>query len=214
MIMIDFVYRLFASGGWVILPIFMVGSTGFYLLVNICVRLEGDLFRRHQMKNMEALKHFFRIGDIDRAKKLLNRTSGPQSVALAMLIEYRHLPILTLRKHLQEKLSIYSAQLDRGIHFVMVLAVSAPLFGLLGTVSGMIHTFELLTAHGNSNPTLLAGGISEALIATQSGLVIAFPLVLISHWLEDRINWIRKQMELGITELLNEWPTRINEETL
>ncbi|GBU25628.1 hypothetical protein R83H12_02282 [Fibrobacteria bacterium R8-3-H12] len=67
-----------------------------------------------------------------------------------------------------------------------IMAKVAPLLGLLGTVTGMVQTFKVITIYGNQNPVLMADGISEALITTQSGLVIAFPLLLLNHRLAEK----------------------------
>ena len=69
---------------------------------------------------------------------------------------------------------------------IMVIAAVAPLLGLLGTVTGMISTFEIITEHGTGDPKLLSGGISEALITTQLGLVVAIPMVLIGNLLNGQ----------------------------
>jgi len=60
---------------------------------------------------------------------------------------------------------------------IAALAAVAPLLGLLGTVMGMVHTFETIQRFGFGNPALLADGISEALLTTQAGLLVAFPLL-------------------------------------
>jgi biopolymer transport protein ExbB len=84
------------------------------------------------------------------------------------------------------------------------MAGAAPLLGLLGTVSGLIHTFQVMTEYGNSNAALLANGISEALIATQSGLALAIVLILLGQRLEGRVHWLQNQVEYGISMLLNQ----------
>lgn len=67
-----------------------------------------------------------------------------------------------------------------------VMAKAAPLWGLLGTVTGMVRTFDVITLYGNQNPVLMADGISEALITTQSGLIIAFPLILLNNRMVEK----------------------------
>jgi Biopolymer transport proteins len=74
----------------------------------------------------------------------------------------------------------------KALHMSGIMAKVAPLLGLLGTVTGMVQTFKVITVYGNQNPILMADGISEALITTQSGLVIAFPLLLLNHRLAER----------------------------
>jgi len=74
----------------------------------------------------------------------------------------------------------------KAVHMAGIMAKVAPLFGLLGTVTGMVRTFKVITTYGNQNPVLMADGISEALITTQSGLIIAFPLLLINQKLAEK----------------------------
>ncbi|MCL2207565.1 MAG: MotA/TolQ/ExbB proton channel family protein [Fibromonadales bacterium] len=71
-------------------------------------------------------------------------------------------------------------------HMAGVMAKAAPLWGLLGTVTGMVRTFDVITLYGNQNPVLMADGISEALITTQSGLIIAFPLILLNNRMVEK----------------------------
>jgi hypothetical protein len=74
----------------------------------------------------------------------------------------------------------------KALHMSGIMAKVAPLLGLLGTVTGMVQTFKVITVYGNQNPMLMADGISEALITTQSGLIIAFPLLLLNHRLAEK----------------------------
>ena len=69
--------------------------------------------------------------------------------------------------------------LTKGLLFIKVISVVAPLMGLLGTVTGMIQTFQVITLYGAGDPKMMAGGISQALVTTVLGLVVAIPMVLI-----------------------------------
>jgi flagellar motor component MotA len=69
---------------------------------------------------------------------------------------------------------------------IAALAAVAPLLGLLGTVMGMVHTFETIEKFGFGNPVLLADGISEALLTTQAGLLVAFPLLLANTYIKRK----------------------------
>ena len=72
-----------------------------------------------------------------------------------------------------------TSKLESWIWLVKVVSVVAPLMGLLGTVTGMIKTFQAITLFGAGDPRMMAGGISEALVTTMQGLVTAIPMVLI-----------------------------------
>ncbi len=79
-----------------------------------------------------------------------------------------------------------SSYLNRRLRFLLVLATSAPLIGLLGTVAGMLRTFEGLSMQDSYKMDLVAGGISQALVTTQAGLLIAIPAIAIIHLLNRR----------------------------
>jgi biopolymer transport protein ExbB len=70
-------------------------------------------------------------------------------------------------------------RLTKGLLFIKVISVVAPLMGLLGTVTGMIKTFQVITLYGAGDPKMMAGGISQALMTTVLGLVVAIPMVLL-----------------------------------
>jgi biopolymer transport protein ExbB len=89
---------------------------------------------------------------------------------------------------LDEQLAEESSRLNRGLATVAVLAAVSPLLGLLGTVTGMIETFQSITLFGTGDPKLMSGGISQALVTTQLGLAVAIPLVLFHSLLVGRAN--------------------------
>ncbi|MDI3324532.1 MotA/TolQ/ExbB proton channel family protein [Pontibacterium granulatum] len=91
--------------------------------------------------------------------------------------------------------------IERGQSFVKLLAAVAPLLGLLGTVIGMIATFQSITLYGTSDPKLMAGGISQALITTVLGLVVAIPLLFCHSYLAARgrrMTQILQEKSLGL----------------
>ncbi|MCF8117968.1 MAG: MotA/TolQ/ExbB proton channel family protein, partial [Desulfarculaceae bacterium] len=86
-------------------------------------------------------------------------------------------------------------RLERFLTTLKVLAAVAPLLGLLGTVTGMINTFQVITVFGAGDPRLMAGGISEALITTQLGLAVAIPILVASALLGRRVSRLAGDME-------------------
>lgn len=100
-----------------------------------------------------------------------------------------------LEDSLQEAILRFLPRLERFIPTLGMLAAVAPLLGLLGTVSGMINTFQVITIFGTGDPKLMAGGISEALITTELGLTVAIPVMLIHHFFERRVEVIVGDME-------------------
>jgi biopolymer transport protein ExbB len=86
-------------------------------------------------------------------------------------------------------------RLERGLDIILVLATVAPLLGLLGTVSGMIGTFDSIAVHGTGNARAMAGGISEALITTQSGLFVSIPGLFMANFLRRRVEGFTLKLE-------------------
>ena len=103
----------------------------------------------------------------------------------------------TLELKLSERILKEVPVLTTRLTFIKIISVVAPLIGLLGTVTGMINTFQAITLFGTGDPKLMAGGISQALVTTVLGLVVAIPMVFISTILNTRsrgiINILQQQ---------------------
>ena len=96
-------------------------------------------------------------------------------------------------------------RLERFGALIMVSASIAPLLGLLGTVSGMIATFDVITEFGTGDPRLLSGGISEALITTRLGLIVAIPTLFLGTLLNGHSQRLASKTQIKTLELLNAW---------
>ena len=92
----------------------------------------------------------------------------------------------TLELKLSEAILREVPKLARNLTFIKIISVVAPLLGLLGTVTGMINTFQAITLFGTGDPKLMAGGISQALVTTVLGLVVAIPTLLLYTVLNSR----------------------------
>ena len=150
-----------------------------------------------------AVQRAVAVGD-DKAVGLRFREgAGEELRELRLALDKSEGSEQDLKGYLTERLLRTDRYLENGTYLISVMAITAPLLGLLGTVTGMVTTFRTITLYGNSNPVLMADGISEALITTQSGLLIAFPLTLLKQRPDDRIEHIRQQMELGFTFILH-----------
>jgi len=97
--------------------------------------------------------------------------------------------------------------LERRMGLLGAFGTAAPLLGLLGTVGGMISLFTVLTDVGTNDAKLLAGGIAEALVCTETGLVIAIPVLLLHGWLTEKLDVITSSLAFQSIALLNQiWP--------
>ena len=106
-------------------------------------------------------------------------TDNPLGRVLAAYESNREADTETVELKLSEAALKEMPSLTKGLLFIKVISVVAPLMGLLGTVTGMIKTFQVITLYGAGDPKMMAGGISQALMTTVLGLVVAIPMVLI-----------------------------------
>jgi biopolymer transport protein ExbB len=104
---------------------------------------------------------------------------NPLGRVLQVYDEHQDVDAETLELKLDEVILTESSRLERFLWAIKVVSVVAPLMGLLGTVTGMIRTFQAITLFGTGDPKLMAGGISEALVTTMLGLIVAIPLVFL-----------------------------------
>lgn len=106
-------------------------------------------------------------------------TDNPLGRVLAAYESNRGADTETIELKLSEAALREMPGLTKGLLFIKVISVVAPLMGLLGTVTGMIKTFQVITLYGAGDPKMMAGGISQALMTTVLGLVVAIPMVLL-----------------------------------
>ncbi len=207
-IFIESVRNTYEAGGVVMLPILLAGVIGFYYLYSSWFRIGSDFFRKDVGKSVEIMRRELTNGNgsdesIRKSISLLEKRRGLLSrelrYALKVALERRS----ELKDYAQVRMIKTVQYMEQGSHIVAVMAAAAPLLGLLGTVTGMVSTFDVITLYGNQNPVLMADGISEALISTQSGLLVAFPLTLLKQRLDERIELLKQQLELGATILEN-----------
>ena len=110
----------------------------------------------------------------------------------------------TLELKLAEAIMAERPSIERGIGVVRIISVVAPLAGLLGTVTGMIVTFQMITLYGTGDPKLMAGGISQALVTTVLGLLVAIPTTLLHSFTASSAKGIISVLEEQSTGILAE----------
>lgn len=121
----------------------------------------------------------------------------------------RRAPRESREDHAQEALLRETPAIQRFSTPILVIAAVAPLLGLLGTVTGMIATFEILTTFGTGDPRMLSSGISEALVTTQLGLIVAIPMLLAGNLLDRAGSNLLGRLETDAFATMNEVDGRI-----
>jgi len=143
------------------------------------------------------IKFFMLFAAGSKMKSQLKKKQPNQNNALGRIMSvYTENPdadIETMELKLDEAILRETGPLESGLSFIKVLYVIAPLMGLLGTVVGMIQTFQMITLMGTGDPSTMAGGISMALVTTVLGLVVAIPLTVLHSLLQSMA---RKQTQV------------------
>ncbi|MUK78087.1 flagellar motor protein MotA [Aliivibrio fischeri] len=122
-------------------------------------------------------------------------TDNPLGRILSVYDEEKHRNVESLELRLLEAIVDEQQGLEKGLSMLKLLAALAPMLGLLGTVTGMIETFQVITQFGNGDPKVMAGGISMALVTTVLGLVAAMPLLFAHNILSTQAENVRSILE-------------------
>ena len=148
-----------------------------------------------------SAERIFRLTSVSRsvsaqAKDVDNpKDNNPLGRVLTAYHSNKSADVETLELKLDDAILKELPALERGINFIKLLSSVAPLLGLLGTVTGMIVTFQAITLFGTGDPKLMAGGISQALVTTVLGLTAAIPLVLLHSVAQQRSRSIQQVLE-------------------
>ena len=129
------------------------------------------------------------------------KSTNPLGRVLKVRDEHPNADTEALELHLTEAILAEVPKLGRNLTIIKIISVVAPLMGLLGTVTGMINTFQAITLFGTGDPKLMAGGISTALVTTVLGLVVAIPTTLLYAMLNTRSNnivYILQEQAAGV----------------
>lgn len=173
-----------SKGGSVGVVILSLGAV--CLLIGIFKFFEVTGFRTASPEQVQAVLGKLEEGDSAGASALASDVSGSGGELLVIAVEHSGEKRGTMEEILFEKILSVRPKLERFLAFMSLTAAAAPLLGLLGTVTGMIKTFNLITIFGTGDAKSLSTGISEALVTTELGLVVAIP-ALILHGLLSRM---------------------------
>jgi len=193
------------KGGPVMVPI--LGLAALSLLVALYKWLALTLHRKPSPKRLRKLLETVAARKPRPAIMAQARSvQGPAGRMLVAGVEHMDEPRELIEEVMYERVLDAKLKLNRLLPFVAITAASAPLLGLLGTVTGIINTFELITAFGTGDAQTLSGGISEALVTTEFGLIVAIPSLLIHAFLSRKAKSITDAMEKAAMTFLNEIP--------
>jgi len=140
-------------------------------------------------------------------------TANPLGRVLQVYHQNRNIDLESLELRLGEAVLKETPKLNRFNTMLKVIAVVAPLLGLLGTVTGMIITFQAITLFGAGDPKMMAGGISQALVTTVLGLCVAIPTVLLHTIVSGRSKALVETLEEQATGMVAEYSEKVHKAT-
>jgi len=187
------VLELITAGGWVMLPILLCSIVA----LGIVGERLWSLRRERVLPNglLAEVWELYRRNRLDAAEIAAVRRSSPLGKVLAAgLINMNHSREV-MKESIVESGRQVVLELERFLNTLGTIASITPLLGLLGTVIGMIKVFNAITIQGVGDPAVLAGGISEALITTATGLVVAIPSLMFYRYFRGRVDGLVMSME-------------------
>jgi biopolymer transport protein ExbB len=196
-------FGLLVAGGPVMIPLGLSSIIGTGLIIDMLVfRLKQKNF--YDLELVKQVNQLVLEKQYDKAKEICN--SAPQVIFKAFLagIEKRNYRKTDIEAIVGEVLDRAIGNLTQQNMYINAVAVIAPMLGLLGTVTGMINAFNVIAFQaGLGKPELLAKGVSEALITTAAGLIIAIPVMTFYFYIRGRIRNIATQLSVLATDFID-----------
>jgi len=197
-------YEQLAQGGLVMIPLLGLGLASLVLAL-----VKWLQFARVRLASESDLQAVLKHIENDKPDLALHHARGIPGLAgelLATAVQHANEKKEYIEEILYEKMLGARTRLERGLPFLALTATTGPLLGLLGTVTGMIATFKLISSFGSGDPKMLAAGISEALMATATGMAVAIPALLLHAFLSRKAKSILGSMEQTAVGFVNGVP--------
>lgn len=192
------------KGGPVMVPILALGFIS--ILVGLLKWLQIARIRQAGVRDVQIILEHLRGGRKSNALEHAERLGGPAGNLLKRAVENANEDKELLEEMLYETMLDTRPRLEKWMPVIALTAATAPLLGLLGTVTGMINTFNLISVFGTGDPRMLSSGISEALITTEYGLIVAIPALLLHASITRKAKGVLGSMEQAAVSFINGAP--------
>ncbi|MEM7516878.1 MAG: MotA/TolQ/ExbB proton channel family protein, partial [Planctomycetota bacterium] len=189
------------KGGPIMYPLF--GMAALAALIAVFKWLSFLFVRKPSRKKVRALYAAIEENDEKLSQQRAAAIRGPVGRMLQAGAKNLSEPRELIEEVMYEQMLTSKMKLNGLLPFIAICAASAPLLGLLGTVTGIIDTFKLITVEGAGDPKALSGGISEALITTKFGLIVAIPCLLVHSFLSRKARGLVGKMESSGVGFIN-----------
>lgn len=192
--------ELVQAGGWLMVPILLCSAIAMGIIAERLWTLQTK--KVIPKKLMTGIWNLLNKDQLTQKHIAEIEQGSPLGKVLAAGLINRHLSRELVRESIEETGRFVAHELERFIITLGTISTIAPLLGLLGTVIGMIKVFTAITTVGVGDPAMLAGGISEALITTATGLSVAIPTVIFHRYLKRKIDELVVGMEQEAMKLV------------
>ena len=182
----------------------IVIMAGLALLVALWKWIVLLFVRKPSQRSIRKLLKAVASKDDVQLLAVADKLRGPAGRMLQLGVENRKFQPALVEEIMYEQVLVTKTRLNRWLPFIAICAASAPLLGLLGTVTGIIETFKMITVFGSGDVKSLSGGISAALITTEFGLVVAIPSLILHAWLSRKARGITDGMEQSAIAFMNQ----------
>jgi biopolymer transport protein ExbB len=193
--------ELFRQGGFVMYPMVVLS------VVTLAIGIERIVYLRRARLDaddfMGVINGFLQRNALDEAHQHCVGASGPVANIISAGLRGQRRGREEVVRAIEDTAALEIAKLEKGILILQTISKIAPLIGLFGTVTGMIRAFKAIGAAGGGDPGMVANGISEALVATASGLVVAIPAYFLSFYFLDRVNKFMLDMQKSSIRFLD-----------
>ncbi|MBR1544287.1 MAG: MotA/TolQ/ExbB proton channel family protein [Muribaculaceae bacterium] len=200
------VWDLTLAGGWIMIPLAILLVVSIYIFFERFFAIGAA--SREDKTFMDNIKNYIHKGDIKEALELCQASNTPYSRLVEKGITRIGRPMNDVLVAIENVGNMEIASLEKGFSWLATTAAGAPMIGFLGTVTGMVQAFFALASAGaNSNVTILASGIYEALVTTVAGLIVGIIALFAYNYLTSRVNKVMNKMEsrtMEFMDLLNE----------
>jgi biopolymer transport protein ExbB len=195
------VVDILISGGPVMIPLGVLSMVAVAIIMERLWVLRRSNFL--QNSTVQTLSGLLASDKFQGSVDFCRRHPGPFTDLVIALVENRRAPYEELKEILEDTGRLQLMGLQRGLPALATIVAGAPLLGLLGTVIGMIKIFSVVATAGSGITEQLSSGISQALITTATGLVIAIPALFVHSYLESRALTILSEIEAQILDFLH-----------
>ena len=193
-------FELIKAGGWVMWPLILSSIAALAIIAERLYTLQKKSVMPPAL--LSQVQQWLAAKELDGSRLTLLRESSPLGRVLAAGLANRLHAHEVLKEAIEDAGRHMLPELERYLNTLGTIAAIAPFLGLLGTVLGMIQMFGGIGSHGLGDPSIVAAGISQALVATAAGLAVAIPSLMFYRYLRGRVEELTVELEQEALKLI------------